>query len=53
MAPPGGGPAQPYQPRRLGRHAVGRHQLLLLTDRVDEAERVHAEADHAHDRHRE
>jgi hypothetical protein len=53
MAPPGGCPAEPDQPRRLGRHAVRRHQLLLLADRVGEAERVHAEADYADDRHRE
>ena len=53
MSPPGGCPAQPDQPRRLGRQAVGRHQLLLLADRVHEAQRVHAEADHPDDRHRE
>jgi hypothetical protein len=53
MAPPGGCAAQPGQARRLGGHAVGRDQLLLLTDRVDEAERMHAEADHADDRHRQ
>jgi len=53
MAPPGRCSAQPGQARRLGGHAVGRHQLLLLTDRIDEAERVHTEADHADDRHRE
>jgi hypothetical protein len=53
MAPPAGCAAQPGQARRLGGHAVGRHQLLLLTDRVDEAERVYAEADHANDAHRQ
>ena len=36
---------QAHQPRGLRRHAVGRHQLLLLADRADEAERVRAEAD--------
>jgi hypothetical protein len=36
---------QAHQPRGLRRHAVGRHQLLLLTDRADEAKRVGAEAD--------
>jgi hypothetical protein len=29
---------------------VGRHQLLLLADRADEAERVRAEADQAENR---
>jgi hypothetical protein len=53
MAPPGGCPAQPDQARRLSRQAVAGHELLLLADRVDEAERVHPEADHPDDRHRE
>ncbi len=29
------------------------HQLLLLADRAEEAERVHAEADQPHDRDRQ
>ncbi len=33
--------------RRLGGDAVNRHELLLLADRVEEAEGVRAEADHA------
>jgi hypothetical protein len=36
---------QTSQPRSLRRHAVGRHELLLLADRADEAKRVGAEAD--------
>jgi hypothetical protein len=31
---------------------VGCHELLLLADRADEAERMHTEADHAHEDHR-
>jgi hypothetical protein len=45
MAPPARRPAQPHQARCLGGHAVGRHQLLLLTHRAEEAQRVSAEAD--------
>jgi hypothetical protein len=47
MTPPGRRAAQSHQPRGLRGNAVGRHELLLLSDRVEEAERVHAEADHA------
>lgn len=53
MAPPAGRPAQPHQARGLRRDAVRRHQLLLLADRADEAERMHPEADHPHDCHHE
>jgi hypothetical protein len=52
VAPPAGCAAQPDHPRGLGRDAVRGHQLLLLADRAEEAERVHAEADQPHDRHR-
>jgi hypothetical protein len=45
VAPPARRAVQPHQTRRLGRHAVGGHQLLLLADRAGEAERVRAEAD--------
>ncbi len=50
MAPPARCPAQPNQARCLGRDTVRGDQLLLLADRVEEAERVHAEADQANDR---
>ena len=53
MAPPARRPAQPDQARRLGGNAVRGHQLLLLADRVEEAERMHAEADQPHDRDRQ
>jgi hypothetical protein len=36
---------QAHQPRGLRGYAVGRHQLLLLADRADEAKRVGAKAD--------
>jgi hypothetical protein len=45
MAPPARCAAQSRQARGLGRHAVNGHQLLLLADRVEEAQRVRAEAD--------
>jgi hypothetical protein len=48
MAPPARSAAEPYQAGRLGGDAVGGHELLLLTHRAEEAERVHAEADDAH-----
>jgi hypothetical protein len=51
MAPPARRAAQPQQSRRLRRHAVRRHELLLLADRAQEAERMHAEAEHADERH--
>jgi hypothetical protein len=52
MAPPPGGAIQPHQPRGLRGHAVDGHLLLLLAQRVQEAERVHAEPQHAHERDR-
>ncbi len=45
MPPPGWRAREPDQAGGLGRHAVGGHQLLLLAHRVEEAERVRAEAD--------
>ena len=42
-----GGRADAEQPRGLGGDAVRRDELLLLADRVEEAERVRTEADHA------
>ena len=53
MTPPAGRAAQPHQARCLGGDAVRGHQLLLLTHRVQETERVHAEADHAQRHQRE
>ncbi len=53
MAPPARRAAQPHQARRLRGHAVRRHELLLLADSAEEAKRVHAEADHAHERDRQ
>jgi hypothetical protein len=47
VAPPRRGPTQPEQARRLRGDAVRRHELLLLADRAEEAERVDAEAEHA------
>jgi hypothetical protein len=47
MSPPRRRPAQAHQARGLGRDAVGGNELLLLAHRVEEAERVHAEADDA------
>jgi hypothetical protein len=52
MAPPARCAAQPHQARGLGRHAVYGDQLLLLADRVEEAQRVHAEADQPDSRER-
>ncbi len=40
-----------HQPRRLGRHAVSRDELLLLSERAEEAERMRPEADHPDQRH--
>jgi hypothetical protein len=45
MPPPRRRSAQPEQARGLGGNTVSRHQLLLLTDRAEKAERVRAEAD--------
>ncbi len=53
MTPPAGCAAQPEQPRGLGGDAVRGHELLLLADRAEEAERVHAKAEHAEQRQRE
>jgi hypothetical protein len=53
MAPPAGRPAQPDQARCLSRHAVRCHQLLLLADRTDEAERMHTEAGDSYEDHRQ
>ncbi len=53
MAPPGRRAAEAHQARGLRGDAVGGHQLLLLADRVEEAESVHAEADHADREQRE
>jgi hypothetical protein len=45
MPPPCRRPVQAEQARGLRRDAVGRDELLLLADGVEEAERVHAESD--------
>ncbi len=45
MPPPGRRAREPDQAGGLGGNAVGGHQLLLLAHRVEEAERVRAEAD--------
>ena len=50
MTPPVRCSAQPDQARRLSGNAVCGHELLLLADGVEEAERVHAEADQPDDR---
>ena len=47
MSPPRRRAAQADQARGLGGDAVGGHELLLLVHRVEEAERVYAEADNA------
>jgi hypothetical protein len=52
VAPPGRRAAQAHQPRGLGRHAVDRHELLLLANSVEEAQRVRAEPDHPDGRER-
>jgi hypothetical protein len=52
MAPPTRRAAQAEQPRRLRRDAVGRHQLLLLSDRTEEAKGMDAEADYPERRQR-
>ena len=52
MAPPGRRAGEPHQARRLGRRAVRGHQLLLLADGAQEAERVRAEADQCERRER-
>ena len=41
-----------HQPCRLGRHAVRRDQLLLLSESTEESERVRPEADHPDQCHR-
>jgi hypothetical protein len=45
MPPPGRRPAQPDQASGLGRHAVGRDQLLLLAHCVEKGKSVRSEAD--------
>jgi hypothetical protein len=53
MPPPGGSAAEAEQPRGLRGDAVRRDELLLLSDRAQEAERVHAETEHADRRDRQ
>jgi hypothetical protein len=48
MTPPGRRPREPDEASCLGGDAVRRHELLLLTDGSQEAQRVAAEADHRH-----
>jgi hypothetical protein len=48
MAPPARRTAQAEEARRLSGNAVGRHQLLLLPDRTQEAQRVRPEAQQPH-----
>ena len=47
MAPPRRRAVQAEQPCRLGGHAVGRDELLLLADGAEKPERVRPEPDHA------
>jgi hypothetical protein len=53
VAPPRGGAAEPDQARCLGGNAVRRHELLLLAERAEEAERVDAKPKHADEAQRE
>ncbi len=53
MTPPGRGAAESHQPGGLRRDAVGGDELLLLADRVEEAEGVCAKADQPDRRDRE
>jgi hypothetical protein len=53
MAPPRRCTAQSHEPGGLGRHAVGRHELLLLADRVEKVQSVRPEPNQPerHERH--
>ena len=53
MTPPARRPAEPHQPRGLGGDAVRRHELLLLADGAQEAERMHAEPEQPDERERQ
>jgi len=53
MTPPARRTRKAEQARRLGGDAVRGHELLLLAERVEEAERVHAEAEHTERAQRE
>jgi hypothetical protein len=53
VAPPRRGAAQPEQACGLGGDAVRRHELLLLAERAEKAERMQAEAEHAEQAERE
>jgi len=50
VTPPTGHTAQADQTSGLGWDAVCGYELLLLAQRVEEAERVRPESDHGHDR---
>jgi hypothetical protein len=51
VPPPAWRAAEADQASRLRGNAVRGHQLLLFADRADEVEHVHAEAEHADQRH--
>jgi hypothetical protein len=53
VSPPARRSAQADEAGGLGGNAVRGHELLLLAHRVEKPERVHAEADNAHQRDRE
>jgi hypothetical protein len=53
VTPPRRRAVEAHQARRLRGNAVGRHELLLLPDRAQEAERVQAEAEHRQQAQRE